>query len=85
MDTAVNIEKEVKRIKGSVTKIYYDKGYCFIAGEDNRDYFAHYSHVLRSSIAFRHLREGHKVSFTPQENDDPRQGPKAMQVELSRD
>lgn len=73
----------MQRVKGTVSKIYFDKGYCFIAGEDKRDYFAHYSFFLRSSIAFKHVREGMNVDFTPQENEDPKQGPKALDVKLA--
>lgn len=68
--------------KGTISKMYYDKGYCFIAGEDKRDYFAHYTHFLRSSIAFRHVREGMTVLFTPQDNENPKLGPKAMDIRL---
>lgn len=74
---------EVERIVGTVGKCYYDKGYCFIAGADKRDYFAHYSFFLRSSIAFKHVREGMNVNFLPEENEDPKQGPKAKDVKLS--
>lgn len=70
------------RLQGTVSRCYYDKGYCFIAGNDKRDYFAHYSFFLRSSIAFRHVREGMTVSFLPEENEDPKQGPKAKDVVL---
>jgi cold shock CspA family protein len=77
------MENQTKKVEGTVGKIYYDKGYCFIQGEDKRDYFAHYSFFLRSSIAFRHVREGMKVSFTPLENEDPQQGPKATQISLA--
>lgn len=68
---------------GTIGKVYYDKGYCFISGDDARDYFAHYSFFLRSSIAFRHVREGMKVKFTPEENEDKKQGPKAKDVHLA--
>lgn len=74
---------EPQSLEGTIGKVYYDKGYCFIAGNDNRDYFAHYSFFLRNSIAFRHVREGMKVKFKPEENEDPKQGPKALDVSLA--
>lgn len=70
-------------VLGTVGKCYFDKGYCFIAGDDKRDYFAHFSFFLRSSIAFRHVREGMRVEFNPEENDDPKQGPKAKEIRLA--
>lgn len=69
-------------MQGYVRKIFLDKGFAFIEGSDQRDYFCHWSKILRSSVPFRNMKEGDKVSFTYEEGD---QGPKAMNVLIIRE
>lgn len=49
-------------IKGTVKEFDITKGYGFIIGEDDRDYFVHVS-GLRPQLQQRGLREGQKVLF----------------------
>ena len=49
---------------GKVSRVLVDKGYGFIAGDDQRDYFFHMSSVDPAAIAFRHLAVGTLVKFS---------------------
>jgi len=68
-------------MQGFVRKLFADKGYAFIEGSDQRDYFRHWSKVSRASVPFRNMREGDKVTFDYEEGD---QGPKALNVLVNR-
>jgi CspA family cold shock protein len=68
-------------MQGFVRKLFADKGYAFIEGSDQRDYFLHWSKVSRASVPFRNMRDGDKVSFDFEEGD---QGPKALNVLVNR-
>jgi CspA family cold shock protein len=68
-------------MQGFVRKLFADKGYAFIEGSDQRDYFLHWSKVSRASVPFRNMREGDKVTFDYEEGD---QGPKALNVLVNR-
>ena len=92
-DSSMNIENtentidtvnSADRIDGKVTNIKLDHGFGFIAAADGRDYFFHHSEVLRGSVSFKSLKEGDDVSFYPEDNPDPRQGPKALAVRLEK-
>ena len=52
-------------IKGTVKEYDITKGYGFIIGEDDRDYFVHAS-GLRPNLQQRGLREGQQVLFDPE-------------------
>lgn len=69
-------------MKATIRRINVQKGFAFAEGEDNRDYFIHFSEVMRSSIAFRLLKEGLVVQGTVKENEDPRKAPKLEGVTL---
>ena len=66
---------------GYVRKLFQEKGFAFIEGEDQRDYFLHWSKVSRNSVPFRNMVEGDKVSFDVEEGS---QGPKALNVLVNR-
>jgi CspA family cold shock protein len=66
---------------GVVRKLFLDKGFAFIEGQDQRDYFLHWSKVLRSSVPFRNMKEGEIVQF---DSEEGAQGPKAMNVLVIR-
>lgn len=68
-------------MQGYVRKIFQEKGFAFIEGEDQRDYFLHWSKVLRSSVPFRNMVENDKVTFDVEEGA---QGPKALNVLVMR-
>ena len=68
-------------MQGFVRKLFADKGYAFIEGSDQRDYFLHWSKVSRASVPFRNMREGDIVTFEYEEGD---QGPKALNVLVIR-
>lgn len=69
-------------MNGIVRKIFSDKGFAFLEGSDQRDYFLHWSKVAKSSVPFRNMKENDKVSFDFEEGD---QGPKALNVMVIRD
>jgi cold shock CspA family protein len=64
-------------VKGVVTKIFRDRGYGFVRGEDGHARFLHASEVDRGM--FDALSEGSCVDFTPVLG--PR-GPRAAKVTL---
>jgi CspA family cold shock protein len=66
-------------IKGTVKKYDITKGYGFIIGEDDRDYFVHVS-GLRPQLRQRGLREGQKVLF---DGDFGIKGDKAINVRIA--
>lgn len=49
------------RMNGTIKLFYSDKGYGFITGEDEKDYFVHFSDIARKM--YRELRKGDRVSF----------------------
>ena len=49
---------------GRVTKVFPDRGYGFIRGDDNNTYFIHYSKLNGEQIA-----KGYYVYFKPFQND----------------
>jgi len=68
-------------MQGYVRKLFQEKGFAFIEGEDQRDYFLHWSKVSRASVPFRNMVEGDKVIFDSEEGS---QGPKALNVLVNR-
>lgn len=52
-------------MKGKVKFYNENKGFGFIAGEDNKDYFFHVSQIQGSDV----LEENDAVEFTPTQND----------------
>ena len=68
---------------GNIHKINEKKGFAFAEGDDGRDYFIHWSEVLRSSIAFRNLKIGMRMEFIPVENEDPKKAPRGEQVKYT--
>ncbi|MAH51374.1 cold-shock protein [Candidatus Pacearchaeota archaeon] len=59
-------------MKGKVKFFNTSKGFGFIAGEDNKEYFVHESGIKEGSIG-----ENDEVSFDVEEGD---KGPKAVNV-----
>jgi CspA family cold shock protein len=66
-------------IKGTVKEYDTTKGYGFIIGEDDRDYFVHVS-GLRTNLQQRGLREGQQVLF---DRDFGMKGDKAINVRIA--
>lgn len=62
-------------MKGTVKWFDSKKGYGFIAGEDGRDVFVHYSSVLVNG--YKTLEAGQTVEFDKEETD---RGVKAINV-----
>ena len=52
-------------MNGRVKFFNYDKGFGFIIGEDNKDYFVHKSQVAEGSV----LEQDTKVSFDSVKGD----------------
>ena len=64
--------------KGTVKEFDLTKGYGFITGEDNEDYFVHVS-GLREYLKSKGLRAGQRVSF---DVDFGMRGDKAINVRI---
>lgn len=52
---------------GKVKWFNEERGYGFIVGDDNKDYFAHVSEIKTNG--FKDLIEGQPVEFEPSENE----------------
>ncbi|MBQ9457750.1 MAG: cold shock domain-containing protein [Bacilli bacterium] len=62
-------------MKGTVKMFNAEKGFGFIHGEDNKDYFFHYSAILMDN--YKTAEKGENVEFEVQESD---RGPRATNV-----
>ena len=62
-------------MKGTVKWFNRQKGYGFIAGDDDKEYFVHHSALAEGTF----IRDNDKVSFDPDEGD---RGPVAKNVKL---
>ena len=62
-------------IEGTVKWFNTEKGYGFIAGDDGRDAFVHWSNI--TGTGFRNLVEGQRVGF---DTEDTEKGPQAVNV-----
>jgi len=62
-------------MEGTVKWFNADKGYGFIAGSDQSDYFAHFGEI--QSEGYKTLKEGQTVSF---EVEDGPKGPAAKTI-----
>lgn len=60
-------------MKGKVTYFNKQRGYGFIRGEDEKDYFVHLSELPRNT----YLEQEDNVKFTPAESQ---KGPQAREV-----
>jgi cold shock protein len=61
---------------GTVKRIVTDRGFGFIADEEGKEYFFHFS-GLTGGLAIESLREGDRVSFDTERSD---RGPRATNV-----
>lgn len=61
--------------KGVVRKLR--EGYGFIAGNDGKDYFLHWTQMMKDTKNFRELQIGDRVEFTPLMGE---KGPRAIDV-----
>jgi len=62
-------------MKGTVKWFNSDKGYGFITGEDEKDYFAHYSQI--QGEGYKSLEQGQSVTFDVVEGP---KGPNASNI-----
>lgn len=69
------------RLLGKVRKL--KEGYGFIAGDDGRDYFFHWTAMMQNSADFRSLRVLDRVSFQIIRGGD--RGDRAIEVSVVRD
>lgn len=63
---------------GKVKMFNKEKGYGFIHGEDNKDYFFHYSALIMEG--FKTIAEGTNVTF---EVESSEKGPRAASVKTA--
>lgn len=61
---------------GTIKRVVSDRGFGFIAGEDEKEYFFHRD-GLDSSLDFDRLVGGETVEFEPEQSP---KGPRAKQV-----
>lgn len=71
-DSLVQLE-----MKGVIRKIL--DGYGFIAGNDGRDYFLHWTQMIKGGKGLRELVIGDRVMFTPVMGE---KGPRALDVKV---
>jgi CspA family cold shock protein len=64
-------------MNGEIKRVFIDKGFGFIRGEDGADYFLHRSAV--HGVLFESLDEGQKVTFDVSQSP---KGPRAENVRL---
>jgi cold shock protein len=64
-------------LTGTIARLLLDKGFGFIRGADEREFFFHRSAVQED--LFEQLREHQAVTFT---EGDPAKGPRAENVRL---
>ena len=64
-----------ERVMGTVKWFHASKGYGFIAREDGKDVFVHFSAI--QSEGYRSLNEGERVEFSVEESP---KGPQAVNV-----
>jgi len=62
-------------VNGQVKRVFGEKGYGWIKGEDGTDYFVHHSECRGTRLD--HLQSGDAVTFEPQLGD---KGPRAAEV-----
>ena len=62
-------------MEGTVKWFNRQKGYGFIAGDDDKEYFVHHTSLAEGAF----IRDNDKVSFEPAEGD---RGPVAKDVKL---
>lgn len=62
-------------MRGAVVTIYYNRGFCFVRGEDMLSRFVHATWVLDRK--FDTLAEGTEVEFEPRDGE---RGPQAYDV-----
>jgi CspA family cold shock protein len=67
-------------VNGTIVRIVSDKGFFFIKGEDNRQYFAHKSCLITAAWIYD-IMEGDEVLFIAAEHE---KGPRAEQVVVKR-
>jgi cold shock protein len=67
------------RLTGSIRKLKQDRGFGFIAGDDGRDHFFHWSGMEKTSRNFRDLEVQDRVSFVCVEGD---KGPRAICIRV---
>ena len=67
-------------MKGVVKFFSDEKGFGFVVGSDNQDYFVHFKQII--SEGFKSLKSGDKVEFLPSKSP---KGLVAENVQLSID
>ena len=75
------METTEERLRGTVTRLYLNKGFAFVRGSDRLSRFAHVSE-FRNQREFDTLREGQSIEFTPFEDKKATKGNglKAMDI-----
>ena len=63
-------------MNGTIKRLTQDRGFGFIRGEDENEYFFHRSE-LRGGLRFDQLREGQRVTFEPRQAE---KGPRAAEI-----
>lgn len=69
----------VDRMTGRIVKVYPDRGFGWIKGDDGIDYFFHRSGLETMGLTFEQLNPPAKVDFTIIEAP---KGPRAIEVHI---
>lgn len=60
-------------MQGTVKWFNSKRGYGFITGEDEKDYFAHFQHIVAEPNTYKTLYHSEKVSFDVGTDDNGRE------------
>ena len=76
-----NRDTAADRLTGKVVRVVADRGFCFLAcDQDQQDYFCHVS-ALEDGIQLKGLQPGDRVSFSSEEST---KGPRAGKVRIAQ-
>lgn len=68
------------RTTGAIRKLKRERGYGFIAGDDGRDYFFHWSAIDKASTNYRDLVAQDRVEFDTVATEE--KGPRAVAIRV---
>lgn len=72
----VDVEKTTG-LKGTVKFFNDERGWGIIDGADGKNYFVHFSDIVKVGAEYRTLLDGQTVTFSPEQDE---RGPKAVNV-----
>ena len=67
---------------GTVTRVFLTRGFAFVRGSDNVDYFAHVDEMQKKEN-WEQMRAGRHVTFEPGTGGKSGNGLRALHIELT--